>query len=384
MNSLQLILSNKKYFAPAWVFASLNIMFGTWAIYIPDIKSKLAISEGELGLALFFFALGTLVFIPITPIIIKKLGLGRATIIAVSLYAISFLLPFLANSYFMLGASLFVVGLTSGFTDIAMNTLVSQVEKDENVTFMSASHGFFSLGGVIGAGIGSFLKLYLDAPLHHIIYVMCFVVLTNLILFKYYIHVKGSTEASGRLELKYFKPLIGLSVIGFLILASEGAIADWSSLYLENVTLTNSTILMGLGYTIFSATMTIGRFFGDYVSDKYGALKIIFGGAFIGVLGYAFVLTANTYAALFGFGLVGLGFSVIIPELFRLAGKVEGVEPAKGISFIAGISYVGFLSGPVILGFLADISSLRLSYTVLLFAAGVVFLTAFYLKQKKK
>ncbi|WP_220399456.1 MFS transporter [Galbibacter sp. BG1] len=174
-----------------------------------------------------------------------------------------------------------------------------------------------------------------------------------------------------------------MSVIGFLILASEGAIADWSSLYLETVTLTSSTILMGLGYTIFSATMTLGRFFGDSVSSKYGALKIINVGVGIAIFGYALILVANTSLALVGFGFVGLGFSVIIPELFRLAGKVDGVEPAKGISFIAGISYVGFLSGPVILGFLADLSSLRLSFMALLMAAITVFLTTYYLRKKR-
>lgn len=383
MNSLQLILSNKKYYAPAWVFASLNIVFGTWAIYIPDIKSKLNISEGQLGIALFFFALGTLVFIPITPILIKKMGLGKATILAIILYSISFVLPFLATSYFLLAACLFIVGITSGFTDITMNTLVSEVEKENKVNFMSASHGFFSLGGVIGAGIGSYLKLYLDFPLYHMVGVACFVIITNIILCKHYTKVIGLLASGGRLELKYLKPLFGLSIIGFLILASEGAIADWGSLYLEKVTLTSSTILMGLGYTIFSATMTTGRFFGDYISKKYGALRMISTGAMVGVVGFLFILTSQTILALIGFGFVGLGFSVIVPELFRLAGKVDGVEPSKGISFIAGISYVGFLSGPVVLGFLADISSLKLSFIVLLVAAITVFCIAFYLKSKK-
>ncbi|MCM5661600.1 MFS transporter [Galbibacter mesophilus] len=382
MNALKLILTNKKYFAPAWVFASLNILFGTWAIYIPTIKSKLEITEGQLGIALFFFALGTLVFIPIAPLVIKKLGVGHSTFLGIVLYAVLFLLPFLAPSYLLLAVSLFIVGASSGLTDIVMNTLVSEVEREDNITIMSATHGFFSLGGVIGAGVGSLLKLFIETPWVHMLCVIIFVVITNLLLFKFYKSVKGTVSSGGGMDLAYLKPLFGLCVIGFLILASEGAIADWSSLYLKNVTLTSSTFLIGLGYTLFSATMTCGRFFGDFASDKYGALKIINVGVGIGVVGYLLILTANTFLALLGFGLVGLGFSVIIPELFRLAGKVDGVEPAKGISFIAGISFVGFLTGPVILGFLADLSSLRLSFTALLVAAIIVFFTSYYLRKK--
>ncbi|WP_335966016.1 MFS transporter [Galbibacter sp. PAP.153] len=382
MYSLRLIFNNQKYFSAAWVFASLNILFGTWAIYIPQVKENLQITEGQLGIALFFFAFGTLVFIPFTSVIIKKLGLGKATIVAIIGYAIAFLLPFMATSYFLLAFSLFIVGATSGFTDVAMNTLVSEIEREDRASFMSASHGFFSLGGVIGAGVGSYLKLFIESPLLHMCYVSLFVLISNIVLVKNYIHIKGTKRGKEVMDFKYLKPLLGLSLIGFLIMGSEGAIADWSGLYLKNITMTSSTVLIGLGYTIFSATMTTGRFLGDYIASKFGALKIIIAGALLGAMGYILILTAYTFVALAGFGLVGLGFSVIIPELFRLGGKVEGVETSKGISFIAGTGYVGFLTGPVLLGFLADIASLKLSFMALLLAAIIVFVIASILRHQ--
>ncbi|WP_220399455.1 MFS transporter [Galbibacter sp. BG1] len=196
-------MTQKKYLAPAWVFASLNILFGTWAIYIPDIKSKLQITEGQLGIALFFFALGTLLFIPVAPIIIKKFGLGKATISAISLHAFSFILPFIAPSYFLLAGALFIVGVTSGLTDIVMNTLVSEVEKENKVNIMSASHGFFSLGGVIGAGIGSFLKLYFEIPALHMLFIIGVIFFTNIWLYKWYRNVEGTPSSTGGLDLKY-------------------------------------------------------------------------------------------------------------------------------------------------------------------------------------
>ncbi|MDG3580802.1 MFS transporter [Galbibacter pacificus] len=382
MYSLRLIFNNQKYFSAAWVFASLNILFGTWAIYIPQVKENLQITEGQLGIALFFFAFGTLVFIPFTSIIIKKLGLGKATIVAIIGYAIAFLLPFMATSYFLLAFSLFIVGATSGFTDVAMNTLVSEIEREDKASFMSASHGFFSLGGVIGAGVGSYLKLFIESPLLHMCYVSLFVLISNIVLVKNYIHIKGTKRREEAMDFKYLKPLLGLSLIGLLIMGSEGAIADWSGLYLKNITMTSSMVLIGLGYTIFSATMTTGRFLGDYIASKFGALKIIIAGALLGAMGYILILTAYTFVALAGFGLVGLGFSVIIPELFRLGGKVEGVETSKGIAFIAGTGYVGFLTGPVLLGFLADIASLKLSFMALLLAAIIVFVIASILRRQ--
>ncbi len=387
MNSLVLILSKLRYFAPAWVFASLNIMAGTWVLYIPHVKKKLVINDGQLGIALFCLSLGALLMIPIAPKITKVLGLGKATILGIVVFALSFLLPLIAPSYALLCLALFATGLMISLTDIAMNALVSEIEKEDNVHFMSASHGFFSLGGVLGAGIGSLVISYFEVPVLHMGYAAAGVILTNLLVAKAYFTIKGGSRDTSESEskgfsLKLLKPLLGLTIVAFLIMGSEGAIEHWSKLYLQDIVKVTSEGLAGLGFVVFSTTMTIGRFFGDGVSKRFGSLPIIIGGCLIGALGFTSILAASLWVTILGFGLVGLGYSVIIPELFRLAGKSKGVSSAEGISFVAGFGYFGFLVSPAILGFLSDLSSLRLSFTALLVAAILSALIGFGLSKR--
>ncbi|MCB0597879.1 MAG: MFS transporter [Lewinellaceae bacterium] len=384
MNSLQLILSTPRYFAPAWVFASLNILVGTWVLYIPYVKEKLALDDGQVGIALFFFALGTLSMISISPAIIGRVGLGRTTLAGIVVLSMAFLLPLSASSYPWLCCALYVAGLFACLTDIAMNALVSEIEQEDGVHFMSASHGFFSLGGVIGGGIGSLVITWFEVPLTHMVWVIAGVILANMLLAKAYLNIPGKKVERQQQPFKIglLKPLLGLTMIAFLIMGSEGAIEHWSKLYLQEVVLIASERTTGLGFVIFSATMTLGRFFGDAVSKRYGATTIIIGGCLISMLGFLSILMAELIPSLIGFGLVGLGFSVIIPELFRLAGKTKGVSSAEGISFVAGFGYVGFLISPAFLGFLSRMDSLKLSFTALLVAAGVAMAITIFLKKR--
>lgn len=382
MKSLKLIVTKPLYFGVAWVFASINILIGTWAIYIPEITSKLAINEGQLGVSLFFLAFGTMLGLPVSPYLVGRLGLGRSTIVGISLFCIAFIFPFLAPSHLALSAALFGVGLTSGFTDIAMNTLVSELESRQQVQIMSAAHGFFSLGGVIGAGVGSVLAPLFPSPLVYMMVVASLVLLVNLILSRNYVAECSPVKSDGHFSFKHFKPLFALGVVAFIIMASEGAMVDWSGLYLEKVTLAGTAFLVGMGYTLFSACMTLGRFFGDYVSERFGSYAIIIYGLLIGIGGYVLILSGETLTAIVGFGFVGAGFSVIVPELFRLGGQVAGVASSQGISFIAGSGFLGFLMGPVFLGFLAQYASLRWSFIALLIGALIAVITMSYKKIK--
>ncbi|MCB9349870.1 MAG: MFS transporter [Lewinellaceae bacterium] len=384
MRSLQLILSNPRYFAPAWVFASLNILVGTWVLYIPYVKEKLSLDDGQVGIALFFFALGTLSMVPVSSAFIGRLGLGKTTLAGIVICSVAFLLPLAAFSYPLLCAALYVAGTFACLTDIAMNALVSEIEQEDDVHFMSASHGFFSLGGVIGGGLGSLVITWFEAPLTHMVWVIAGVILANMLLAKAYLNIPGKKVERQQQPFKIglLKPLLGLTLIAFLIMGSEGAIEHWSKLYLKEVVLIASERTTGLGFVIFSATMTLGRFFGDGISKRFGATAIIIGGCLISMSGFLSILMAQLAPALIGFGLVGLGFSVIIPELFRLAGKTEGVSSAEGISFVAGFGYVGFLISPAFLGFLSRLDSLKLSFTALLVAAGVAMAITIFLKKR--
>ncbi len=382
MKSLRLILSNPRYFAPAWVFASLNIWFGTWAIYIPTVKENLGIDKSQLGIAIFFLSLGVFTVFPVAAKIINKLGVGKATWYGVLLSSIAALFPLIAPNYYVLMGSLFLFGASNGFTDISMNTLVTELEKEDKQNFMSAAHGFFSLGGVL-AGMGSFLIVYLGNPALHMLIVVIVVLIINYLLYKNYFHITAAPVEKEPFSLKLFKPLLVIGIVSFVVMGGEGAIVDWSGLFLKEISLAPEG-LWGAGFLAFSITMTTGRFLGDSISQKIGSVKIVALGTIIAIVGYFAVLSTYTHLAILGFGLVGLGFSVIIPELFRIGGNVKGIDSSQGVAFIAGTGYAGFLVAPPILGFLADSSSLITSFIVLLACAVLVLFATFFLGRNSR
>lgn len=381
MNSLRLILTNKSYIAPALVFATLNIIFGTWAIYIPTIKSKLGIDEGDLGIAIFCMAIGTLIMILLAPKLINMLGVGKATGFGIFIFLFSFILPFSTGQYLWFCLGMFTVGMFAGFTDVAMNALVSEIEKRDKIHIMSANHGFFSLGGFLGAGIGGLFLAKDILPVYHLLVVIGILLTVNIIFLKKYINVSASKLEGNTFNFKLITPLIVLGIIAFFVMSTEGAIVDWSALYLEKVSMAKLSWL-GLGYTVFSATMAFGRFFGDAISKRFGSKPLILGGVFIASLGFVSILLVHPLLAIIGFGLVGIGLSVVIPEIFRLAGNYKGLDASIGISFVSGIGFFGFLVGPVLLGFLAEKSSLKLSFFALLIFIVISFLTALALKRR--
>lgn len=385
MKSLRLILSNTSYFAPSWVFSSINILIGTWILYIPFIKLKFNLNDAQIGFALFFSALGLLISIPFVPKINRKIGVGKSTKTGIIFLAIVYNFPLIATDYFLLCGALFLIGLFSGFTSISLNALTSQIEKTTRQHFMSAAHGFFSLGGFIGAGIGSIYISHFSNPKIHMLGISVFVILTSLLLSKNYEEVKGLEKEKSKKNVSFFKnikPLLAISIIAFIILFNEGAVEHWSNLFLfEVVNVSQSEA--GLGFIIFSLTMTIGRFLGDGFSQKIGSKKIILFATFVTLIAYFFIITSNFYLSVLGFGILGFGLSVIVPEIYRIAGNNKEIETSLAISIVSGIGFVGFLVGPVLLGAISNFSNLVMSYVFLASLISIAFcITLVGLKKK--
>jgi MFS family permease len=163
---------------------------------------------------------------------------------------------------------------------------------------------------------------------------------------------------------------------------NEGAVEHWSNLFLFDIVKVSES-KAGLGFVVFSLTMTIGRFLGDGFSSKIGSMKTIIYGCIIAFIAYMFVISANLYLSVLGFGFLGLGLSVIVPEVYRVAGKTKEVETSLAISIVSGIGFVGFLVGPVILGSISLWSSLVTSYVFLSALIGVAICFALFISRKK-
>lgn len=376
MNSIKFFYQNKKYFASAFLFFCFSLIFSTWVTYIPQIADKLLITEGKIGKAIFFSALGAFVMIRICRHIVDRVGVGRYTFFALIVYCIFFYGPFLAYSYNTLCLSLFFFGMASSSFAISLNSLTATIEKQDEIYIMSRSHAFWSIGGMIGAATGSFIAVLLHNPILHIsILVAIILVIQFRIKFHYYYRI-GEVLIKEKNNKKNLKPLYVIAVVGLVMMVSEGAIADWSALYLKKIILLDMKYI-GFGYAAFSSAMMIGRFTGDSLSKNLGSWQLITYSCLTGIVGFLLVLILNPVISILGFFVVGLGFSVVVPEVYRLASKVEGIKTSDGVSFIAATSNIGFLVGPVLLGFVAEFKSLHLSFIVLTAFVSLAFFIAF-------
>ena len=367
-SAIKTIFSNRHFFAVASIYAGFSLIFSSWIIYIPFLAEKLSITEGQIGGSLFFAALGSLIMVPVSNKLIDYLGVGRQTFIGFILYGLSLYGIFYAPNHTMLSFFLFVYGMISSFFVIALNSLIAAVEKESGKYIMIGSHGFWSIGGIVGALIGGYLAGRFKMPLIHVT-VLLILLFTFMFIFKNeYYHIKGEVKTkSNPLSIKSIKPLIVIALIGMIMMISEGAIADWSGLYLQKIVLIEPKYL-GFGYAFFSLGMTIGRFSGDKLSHKFGSWKLLSYAFAISLIGFLLILTKISIIVFSGFFVVGLGFSVIVPEVYRLASNIDGVRATDGISIIAATSNIGVLIGPALLGFIAELTNLFYSFIVLSFA----------------
>ncbi len=379
MLSFKVFFQNRKFFAPAFLYSCFSLIFSTWVIYIPFIADKLNITEGKIGGALFFTAFGSLSMLPFSNKLVDKLGVGRQAFFGFVCYAMAIYGMFLAPTYPLLCLALYIFGTTSSLFVIALNSLTATIEKKAGINIMSGSHGFWSIGGIIGASAGSFIAGIIKMPFLHITVLVVILITIQLLLKKEYFHIRTEhyeKEKRGKFPIK---PLLAIASISLIIMVAEGAIADWSALYLKKVVVMKGQFL-GLGYALFSVGMALGRFTGDALSYRLGSWKMLRISIGTALTGFALVLLTFPFSTLAGFFIIGLGFSTVVPEVYRLASRIKGIRTADGVSFISATANVGFLTGPVVLGFIAELRTLHVSFMVLMAFVATAFIMALFRK----
>lgn len=373
MTSLKTILTNRKYFTIAMLFSSFSLIFSSWIIYIPYLSETLGLNEAEIGIGLLSSSVGALLAIVPGKKLLYKFGVGRMAFVTLIIYGLSTINILFSEGLVSLCVSLFVYGIANSIYSLSINSLIAIVEKKDGKAIMSSGHGFFSIGAMVGAGVGSFIVPVISNPVYHISVVFVLVLILQIFNRNLYSGIKGErTEAGVKLK-NTLKPLGFIALIGLVFMVSEGAIADWSALYLKKYT-DLSLSHIGLGYAGFSLAMTIGRFIGDSLSSKYSSMSIVKGGALIGIMGFVTVLSSSTYVSIAGFTIIGLGFSVVIPVVFRMAANTNGVDAESGTALVIGFGYFGFLFGPFLIGYIAENTSLHFSYSLLM---AVMIITLF-------
>jgi hypothetical protein len=251
--------------------------------------------------------------------------------------------------------------------DVSMNAQGVEIEHALGKPTMSRFHGMFSLGGMVGASIGGFIAARGISPLPHFAVSGVLNALAILAVVPFLLETHGDPQSGEhRLPLNRIPPvLFALSAIGFCILLSEGAMADWTAVYLRQSRHAGEGTAAA-GYAVFSASMAIFRFIGDFITARLGPLRTVRTASLLAGFGLTCALAApKAEWAMPGFAIAGAGFSVIIPLVFGGGGRVKGIKPGAGIATVTGIGYVGFIVGPPAIGFASDLMTLR-------YALGIV------------
>ena len=352
-HNLRLYFSHLPTASVGTAFILMSLVFGTWITQIPDIKAQTGLSDGELGLALLGMPIGGITMMTFMGPLIHRFGAGKITWISSTLYILSLIPPALATGIVSLTVTLVLMGSSAGAMDVAMNAAAATLEKQQKRLIMSTSHALFSFGGMIGAGIGSLVVGFGVSTLIHFVLVSAVLLVVTIIFRSSWLAITDHKEGSHRWSWPT-RSLLLLAFIGFCALLSEGAIADWSAIYIRE-TLGGSAFLGGLGFAGFSLTMAVGRFYGDILIPKLGAGIVAKWGGLIAAfsLGTALLL-AKPGLAILCFTLTGLGLSCVVPIIFSIAASIPGTSPGSGIASVSSMGYLGFMVGPPAIGFVAE------------------------------
>ena len=360
------------------IFFVNGAVLASWIAYIPTVKERMALSESTLAFVLLSAAVGALVSMPLTGVLIPRWGSRRVTRAATVFYCLLLLGPLLAPTLPGLILALFAFGALQGAMDVAMNAQAVAVEDGYDRPIMSTFHGFWSVGGLTGASLGGLALAVGLPPGAHALGIIVLVGGAGLYALRF-LPLAHDEEDVHAFALPR-GPLLLLGLLAFFALVAEGAVADWSGVYLREG-LGVGAGFAAFGYAAFSLTMMIGRFTGDKLVQTLGPAQLIRLSAALGALGLGLGLGLHhPLAALFGFACAGLGVANLIPIFFSAAGRVPGVNAGTGIAAVSTTGYFGFLAGPPAIGLTAEMTGLRWALFIIVGFFSVIALLAHTLK----
>lgn len=358
-----------------------GLIFASWASRIPDLKAGLKLDDSAWGTMLLMLALGQGIGMSMSGFFVSKFG-GKKILLTTLILCPLMLLPIaLATDVYSFMQALVLFGIVSNFLNISLNAQGIATEAMYDKSIMSSFHGGWSLGGFFGVLIGLLMVKLNITSVYQFLSVSGIIILITIFNFRYLPteQKKEKTEES-ETNKKLKKPekfLYLLGLVAFFAMFIEGTMFDWSGIYFKDVVQVKPSLVL-IGFAGFMVMMATGRFLSDRIADKRGRLAVIkicatfsFVGLLIAIL-FPYLITAT-----FGFMLVGLGVSSIVPMVYSIAGKKTKLPSGLALTVVASIGFLGFLLGPPVIGYISSITNLRYSFVVAsLFAIVIVGLTS--------
>lgn len=366
--------------AASTYFFLVGAITATWTARIPAVKDHLKLGDGTLSIALLAVAAGAVLAMRVAGSLVDRLGAVRVVCPAGVLLCVSLVGPALSGDLATLCGTLFVFGAAHGLVDVAMNVNATHLQHAVRRPIMTSIHAAFSIGGLCGAVLGGLTAHAGISP------TMTFAALAvpsaALMLAnsrrllpdpEHEATPESSSPADPAPATRWSGRVALLGALALFCLLGEGAMADWSAVYL-NDDLGTSHSVAAYGYAAFSIAMAVGRLVGDRLTARLGPAYLVRVCGLLAGCGLAAgLLTGRTWAAIAGFGLFGLGLSAIVPTIFTAVAN-RGPHTGRDLARVSSLGYLGFLVGPAAIGAVAHLTGLR---TALALPAVLAVLIAF-------
>ncbi|MGB9143182.1 MAG: MFS transporter [Aestuariivirga sp.] len=353
------------------VFLLHGIMVGSWVPHIPLAKERLDVGPAVFGLALLAIAAGAVTAMPLTGAMINRYGSARVVVVTGALFCLAFTGPVMSPTLIPFVITGYLLGAFIGSMDVAMNAHGIAVERALKRPIMSKLHGGFSVGGMIGAFLGAWAVKHVSEFSHiALAAAACLVLLLIAVQFLMPRAIdKGLSDSHFGWPTK---ATIGLGFLCFLALMAEGSVLDWSAIYFR----TEFSVDAGtaaLAYAFFAGGMAASRFTGDWLRQKFGAVRMVVSSALLTALSIAIAVSVPSFLiALVAFTLAGIGIGNIAPVLFAGGGRLEPEAPGRGIAAVTTLGYAGFLAGPPLIGFAAQLTGLGHAFWLIVLASLII------------
>ena len=360
-------LTRKRMAVAAYYFVP-GVVFASWASRIPDIKHLLHLGNGQLGTVLFAIPIGQLLMMAFSGVLVNKFGSKKMLILSEVLYAAVLFCIGCSSTVAALTAALVGFGMMANLMNIATNTQACLVEKMYGRNIMSSFHGLWSLGGFAGGIIGAlFANTLLPIEVHYaaVLALSLIILAAGLRFLVNDTTAKAEEEDVPKFSFKTIDPVLFLlGLMGFAGMFCEGTVYDWSSVYFASVVKPDEAFVRA-GYIAGMGAMTLGRFFADGFVTKYGPSRVLktCGALIVTGLWMAAALPWLVPATL-GFLIVGFGISSSVPICYSIAGKLGTVKASIAITIVSSISFFGFLVGPPVIGWLSEVTGLRIALSI--------------------
>ncbi|ERM82300.1 hypothetical protein P872_18595 [Rhodonellum psychrophilum GCM71 = DSM 17998] len=374
-------LLQKRRIALGSLFFMAGLCFSSWAARIPDIQFKFSLSEAQLGTLLLGLPLGSLVALPLAGWAVHRFGSRIVIILGGIGYAIFLPLIGFSSSVLMLVPTVIVFGMIGNLMNISLNTKALELEDNYGRSILGSFHGLWSLAGFSGAGIGAVMIYFEVIPVVHYLVVAGLALVLLFLGQRYVFKDAKSSEGSGMVLRRPDDLLLRIGAIAFLGMMCEGCMFDWSGVYFKKVVEIEPRFV-ALGYVAFMGAMATGRFVSDKLTNRFGKIIILRISGLLIFTGLSLsVAFPVIQVATLGFLLVGFGVASIIPVAYSIAGRSKLYSPGIALALVSTISFFGFLIGPPLIGFIADLFSLKVSFALIAFTGlGITLLLSVRLK----